>query len=223
MKNITKVLAVLVLLALLCSSFVGCGVEKPPADTTDDATTATQDTDTKDTDKKDTEPVAKDPVEIKTTGGVVVVGTVCHDDNGWYLTTEKPLNVEFEYFFGEPTTFTELTKIHFFDPSVDFIDKVQYLGKTVTVEGTFRFWRDDFEKLYLLPYSIYFGKTIDESYGDSALQPPESTESIYDPSIPLPPSRISSVTISSLLTSNCNGKTKARHTRYEYALLLFCN
>jgi hypothetical protein len=137
MKKLTKALAILVFLALLCSLFVGCGSEKAPADTTDDTnatTTAPEDTDSKDTEPEETEPAFKDPVDIKTTGGVVVVGTVCHDDEGWYLTPEQPLNVEYEYFLDEPTKFDKLTRIYLFDSSIDNIDKVQYLDKTVTIE-----------------------------------------------------------------------------------------
>lgn len=189
MKKLTKALAMIVLFALLCSLFSGCGAEKAPADTTDDTnatTTAHEDTDSKDTEPEETEPAPLDPIDIKTTGGVVVVGTVCHDDEGWYLTPEQPLNVEYEYFLDAPSTFDKLTRIYLFDSSIDNIDKVQYLDKTVTIEGTFRFYRDDFEKLYLLPYVIQFGKTVAESYGDSDLQAPDLTESRYDPSIPLP-------------------------------------
>ena len=66
------------------------------------------------------------------------------------------------------------------------MDKSVYLGQTVTVHGEFRFVRNDFETLYLLPYTITVGKTVEESYGDSTLKAPEGPCDLYDPSTPLP-------------------------------------
>ena len=61
-----------------------------------------------------------------------------------------------------------------------------YVGETVTVKGTFSFYRDDFEKLYMLPYMIQIGKTVEASYAAPDLEAPDLTQSRYDPSIPLP-------------------------------------
>ena len=46
--------------------------------------------------------------------------------------------------------------------------------------------RNDFETLYLLPYSIVVGKTVEKSYGDSELKAPEGPVDLYDRSQPLP-------------------------------------
>jgi hypothetical protein len=72
------------------------------------------------------------------------------------------------------------------DSKDDAVDKSVYLGQTVTVQGEFRFVRNDFETLYLLPYSITIGKTVEESYGDSTLKAPQEPLDLYDRSEPLP-------------------------------------
>ena len=73
-----------------------------------------------------------------------------------------------------------------FDPKVDGVEKALYLGQTVTMEGTFRFFRDDFETLYFAPYTITIGKLVSQSYSAPDLKMPEEPENLYDPSWPLP-------------------------------------
>ena len=67
---------------------------------------------------EETEPVisVKDPVDIETTGGVVIVGTVGFDDAGWYIAPEQPLNISYEYFLDNPSVFPEQTSIRLIDP-----------------------------------------------------------------------------------------------------------
>lgn len=135
-----------------------------------------------------TEPVVvpAEPVDIKTTGGVVIVGIIGVDDNGWYFTPEQPLNITFEYFIDKPTVYKEQTRISMFAPKDDGVEKANYLGHLVTIEGTLRYYRSDFETLYFAPYTIKFGKTVPESYADEDLMPPTADENLYDPSQPLP-------------------------------------
>ena len=135
---------------------------------------------------EETPPAPPEPLNISTNGGVVIVGTVCHDDAGWFLVPEQPLNVEYHYFLDHPTQFDALQRIELFDPTIDGVEKLLYLGETVTVEGTFRFYRDYFDKLYILPYSIHLGKNVQESYAAPDLQAPDLTLNRYDPSTPLP-------------------------------------
>jgi hypothetical protein len=73
-----------------------------------------------------------------------------------------------------------------FDPQVDGVEKALYHGQTVTMEGTFRFYRDDFETLYFAPYTIAMGKLVPQSYGAPDLMIPEETENLFDPSLSLP-------------------------------------
>lgn len=131
-------------------------------------------------------PPKKEPVDIETIGGAVIVGKIGYDEQGWYLQPEQPLNVTYEYFLDDPSVFPQQTRIAMFDPAVDGVEKARYLGHTVTMEGTFRFYRDDFETLYFAPYTITIGKLVLQSYGAPDLMMPEEPENLYDPSWPLP-------------------------------------
>lgn len=151
-------------------------------------TTSAATEETEPTATEETEPVisVKDPIDIETTGGVVIVGTVGFDDAGWYIAPEQPLNISYEYFLDNPSVFPEQTSIRLIDPEVDGMDKAVYLGHTVTIHGQFRFVRNDFETLYLSAYTITMGKLVEESYGDSELKAPEGPVDLYDRSEPLP-------------------------------------
>lgn len=133
-----------------------------------------------------TENSAKDPIDIETIGGVVIVGRIGFDESGWHIIPEQPLNISYTYFLDRPSVFPEQTRISMIDPKDDGVDKAVYLGQTVTVHGEFRFVRNDFETIYLLPYTITMGKIVEESYGDSELKAPEGIVDLYDRSIPLP-------------------------------------
>ena len=128
----------------------------------------------------------KEPVDIETIGGVVIVGKICFDEAGWHIVPEQPLNITYEYFLNNPSVFPEQTFLRLIDPKDDGIDKAVYLGQTVTVHGELRFVRNDFETLYLLPHTITIGKIVKESYGDSELKAPEGPVDLYDRSEPLP-------------------------------------
>lgn len=126
------------------------------------------------------------PVDIDTIGGVVVVGRIGYDEEGWHIVPEQPLNITYTYFLDNPSVFPEQTCIRMMDPKDDGVDKALYLGQTVTVHGEFRFVRNDFETLYLSAYTITLGKVVEESYGDSELRAPEGIVDLYDRSEPLP-------------------------------------
>lgn len=128
----------------------------------------------------------KESVDIETVGGAVIVGKIGYDEQGWYLQPEQPLNVKYEYFLDNPSVFPRQTRIAMFDPEVDGVEKAQYLGQTVTLEGAFRFYRNDFETLYFFPYTITVGKLVLQSYGASDLMMSEEPENLYDNSRPLP-------------------------------------
>ena len=167
-------------------------VTEPSTVVTDVTTEIPADTSTPATEPPSTEPQSTEPVvpvapvEVKTTGGVVIVGTIGYDEKGWYIQPEQPLNVSYEYFLNNPTVIEGLTRVNMFDPKDDGVEKAFYIGQTVTVEGSFRFYRDDFSTLYLTAYSITIGKTVAESYGDPDLKPKDEPQDLYDPSIPLP-------------------------------------
>lgn len=184
MKNVRTLVALVAVMALLCAGLVGCG-DKTSTNSSATTNTAASSTTTQ-SPTTTTRPTSADPISISTTGGAVIVGVIRYDDSGWFLTPEQPLNVEYHYFLDNPSQFDRLTRIELFDPSVDDVEKMMYVGETVTIKGTFSFYRDDFEKLYLFPYMIQMGKTVEESYGAPDLEAPDLTQSRYDPSIPLP-------------------------------------
>ena len=205
-----KYVAVFVMLVLLCSCLSGClktdvldpvetTLSKEPVqtvpttetDNTDPSENTTQPTEAEGVDStEDTaepeETVPETPVDINTVGGAVIVGVIGYDEQGWYLQPEQPLNVAYEYFLDNPSIFPQQTRIAMFDPKVDGIEKARYLGQTVTMEGTFRFYREDFETLYFAPYTITIGKLVPQSYGAPDLMMPEAPENLLDPSWPLP-------------------------------------
>lgn len=133
-----------------------------------------------------TEPAVQTPIDIETTGGAVIVGKIGVDEQGWYLQPEQPLNVSYECFLDNPSLFPAQTRIAMFDPAVDGVEKAAYIGQTLTVSGTFRFYRDDFETLYFAPYTIIIGKNAETSYSAPDLLPPEEPQNRYDPTQPLP-------------------------------------
>ena len=137
---------------------------------------------------ENTDPIitVNDPIDIETMGGAVIVGRIGFDEAGWHIIPEQPLNIAYEYFLDNPSVFPEQTRINLFDPKDDGMDKSVYLGHTVTIHGEFRFVRNDFETLYLRPFTITMGKIVEESYGDSSLKAPEGPVDLYDRSEPLP-------------------------------------
>lgn len=187
--NTKKLFAIM--LMLLCLCLCACGDSDEPAkdepvkesisDTTDSAPVE-QDSRSN---EEESEPAEQTPVDIETDGGVVIVGKINVDDDGWYIQPEQPLNISFRY-FDDPSVFTEQVRIKMFDPKEDGIEKALYIGQTVTASGTFSFYRDDFETLYFLPYNIIIGKNAEQSYSSPGLLPPDTTADLYDPSKPLP-------------------------------------
>ena len=198
--NTKKVFAIVLALMLLCSSLCACGsntdttpTTNPTQNTTAPTTKPTTEPTTAPTTQPTTEPTtepATEPVlpaiDIVTTDGVVIVGQIGIDEDGWYFQPEQPLNITFEYFLDNPTYYPEQTKIRMFDPKDDGFEKALYLGQTVTASGIFRYYRDNFEILYFMPYTVTIGKTTDCSYAASGLAMPVAPENLYDPSWPLP-------------------------------------
>ena len=211
MKKISILLSLLLVVAL-CLGLCACGTpgnnnqneEKPketqesnaptettPAVTVEPTSPATEETTPEEStpsELENTDPTitVNDPIDIETTGGVVIVGKIGFDEAGWHIIPEQPLNIAYEYFLDNPSVFPEQTRISLIDPKDDGMDKSVYLGHTVTVYGEFRFVRDNFETLYLRPFTITMGKIVEESYGDSSLKEPEEPVDLYDRSMPLP-------------------------------------
>ena len=190
---IKRFITVFVILALVCACLSGClktdvldSAETTAPKELDPVATDTDTTDPSENTTQPTEPEPVTPVDIHTVGGAVIVGVIGYDGQGWYLQPEQPLNVTYEYFMDNPSVFLQQTRIAMFDPEVDGVEKARYLGQTVTMEGTFRFYRDDFETLYFAPYTITVGKLVPQSFGAPDLVMPEEFENLFDPSLPLP-------------------------------------
>lgn len=126
------------------------------------------------------------PIDIETIGGVVIIGEIGRDEQGWYIKPEQPLNVTYKYFLDKPSVFAEQIRISMFDPKVDGFEKALYIGQTITAYGTFRFYRDDFETLYFSPYEVIIGKNAEKSYAAPELKGQTEPENLFDPSKPLP-------------------------------------
>ena len=187
-----KIISVLLLMALICSILCACqthGHDPHKNDTkpsTENQATEGSDS-TEGTEPTNTEPeIEPIPVDIETIGGVVIVGTIGFDEKGWHIIPEQPLNITYTYFLDKPSVFPAQTRISMLHPKDDGIDKAVYLGQTVTVTGTFSFVRDDFETVYLVPYTINIGKIVEGSYGDSELKAPDGPVDLYDRTKPLP-------------------------------------
>ena len=180
------------MLAVICSILCACqtrGQNPHNNDTKPSAENqATEGSDsTEGTEPAETEPENKPiPVDIETIGGVVIVGEIGFDEKGWHIIPEQPLNITYTYFLDKPSVFPAQTRISMLHPKDDGVDKAVYLGQTVTVTGTFCFVRDDFDTVYLNPYTITIGKIVEGSYGDSELKAPEGPVDLYDPTKPLP-------------------------------------
>lgn len=187
MKRFFKTIISLMLLTSLCIGAIGCtGNTQEEIPDAPINTQPAEDHIPEEPAPEENPPAPTDPLDMSTDGGVVIVGTVCHDEEGWFLMPEQPLNIEYHYFLDNPTRFDALMRIDLFDPTIDGIEKLLYLGETVTIEGTFRFYRNSFDKIYLLPYTIHMGKTVQESYASPELEAPDLTLNRYDPSVPLP-------------------------------------
>ena len=187
-------IALLLVLTVLCLGICACRqgdvadqTETVGGGTTVEVTLAETQTDTETAEPAETEPAitVQLPIDIETDGGVVIIGMIDKDDGGWYIRPEQPLNITFEYFLDNPTEYSEQTRIQMYDPSIDGVEKSVYIGKTVTVEGVFRYYRDDFETLYFMPYAITVGKNAAQCHAAPELIQPMEPENLYDPTAPL--------------------------------------
>lgn len=188
-----KIISILILSAMICQLLTACQTQDEKTDdnkqtdkeSTVESTDEGNQADETESDDREQD-IAPMPLDIETIGGVVIVGKIGFDEKGWHIVPEQPLNITYEYFLDNPSVFPNQTRISMTDPKDDGVDKSVYLGQTVTVEGEFRFVRNDFDTLYLFPYTVTIGKIAEASYGDSNLKAPNKNVDKYDPSWPLP-------------------------------------
>lgn len=177
--NVKKLISILLILGLLCACVCACS-------NVEDSSNVESTADGSSNPTNSTETPEQAPIDIETIGGAVIVGEIGVDDKGWYIQPEQPLNITYQYFLDNPSVFNNQTRIKMFDPKDDGFEKAAYIGQTVTVSGTFRFLRDDFETLYFAPYTVTIGKNADASYSAPELEAQDEPKNLYDSSRPLP-------------------------------------
>ena len=171
MKNLCKVL----LLSLLIFTVItGCTNNvKPNKNQTSEPSTTTAPTTEK-------EPVVDDhTINIKTSGGAVIIGEISKDDNGFYIVPERDLKVELTNDENTLKQFDNVTRINMYDSSVDEIDKNDFKGKVVTVSGKLQ--SDKTEKtLSLFAYLIEDGRYASASRAEETLDKTGHTAPVPD-------------------------------------------
>lgn len=121
----------------------------------------------------------KEPLSLETPAGIVLIGSIHKDENGWYFTPEQPLNIKLTYYIDYPEIFDNVTRLEMLSDSEDGFDKTVYEKEVVTITGDVTNPRGA-GTLYLVPYKINKGKTVEQSYAYPDLQPPMQEETDYD-------------------------------------------
>ena len=171
-----------------CATSAGQGGGSEIVSPENSTSAGTEDTSTSAPDITDAPQTAPaEPLSLTTPGGVILIGVIGNDSDGWYFTPEQPLDIEYTYFVDHPLTFTGISRIGMFDTDIDGVDKTPYIGETVTVSGELRTVRDDMETLYFFAFTVEAGKTLKQSCAVPDLKPPVTDSGIkYDPDAPLP-------------------------------------
>lgn len=123
--------------------------------------------------------VEKEAISLSTPSGVVLVGTISQDKNGWYFIPEQPLNIELTYYIDNPEIFDNVIRLEMLSNSEDGFDKVIYQKQIVTITGVISNYRG-LGKLYLVPYKIEVGKNVSKSYAVVDLQSSSYEQADYD-------------------------------------------
>lgn len=126
--------------------------------------------------------VDKEPLDIETPGGAVLIGRIEKDEEGWYFVPEQPLNLKLTYYIENVEEFDNVTRIEMLSTSEDGFDKVVYEKQLVTISGIISNPRGA-GVLYLVPYKIENGKKADCCYAVSDLQAPIYGDAGYDESL----------------------------------------
>lgn len=114
----------------------------------------------------------KETIDLETSSGAVLVGSIKKDDKGYYFLTETPLNITLTYYVEHPEYFENVIKLRMLDDEEDNINKSIYLNEVVTVYGEILNPRSA-GTLYLYPYNVKSGKQVDKSYADGSITAPE--------------------------------------------------
>lgn len=121
-----------------------------------------------------------DELSIETPGGVILVGKIYKDEKGWYFTPLEVLNIKLTFYIEKPETFENVTRFEMLSNTEDGFDKVIYEKQIVTITGEITNPRG-LGKLYIIPYKIEVGRTVDKGYAIPDLKRPANNEAIYNP------------------------------------------
>ena len=144
MKHFSKVIIPLVLLISLCVCVTGCAgrmqeeIPGTPVSSVESSAShiqSSEDSAPEETKPEEIVPAPAEPLDISTSGGVVIVGTVCCDEEGWFLTPEQPMNIEYHYFLDNPSRFDALLRIELFDSGIDGSKNYSIWGKLLQLRA----------------------------------------------------------------------------------------
>ena len=139
----------------------------------------------RDESSKTSETVPAETLVLETPAGVVLVGKIKKDKDGWYFEPEQPLTVKLTCYLDRTLSYESLKRIDMFENSDDGTNKELYRDDTVTITGMLQNYRN-IDNLYLYPCKIERGKTVKTGYAMPELEYPAEEPASYDPSVPLP-------------------------------------
>lgn len=125
---------------------------------------------------------AKEPLDLETPSGAVLVGSIKKDSEGWYFMPIQPLNITLTYYIDYPEKFDNVIKLRMLDDEDDNINKAVYNNEIVTVYGEITNPRS-LGILYLYPYNIKNGKQVEVAYADPNITAPTNDFGEMDESL----------------------------------------
>ena len=124
----------------------------------------------------------KESMDLETSSGAVLVGSIKKDSEGWYFMPIQPLNITLTYYIDYPEKFKNVIKLRMLDDDEDNFNKEVYNNEIVTVYGEILNPRS-MGILYLYPYNIKSGKQVEKSYADPNITAPSNDFGQMDESL----------------------------------------
>lgn len=109
-------------------------------------------------------------IDIKTSSGVVLVGTIKKDNAGWYFAPEQPLNITLTYYINNPEYFENVNKIRLLQDDLDSLGHTLVVNELVTITGELTNPRGA-GILYIVPYVIQNGRKVELSQAKEDVKP----------------------------------------------------
>lgn len=118
-------------------------------------------------------------INIETTSGVIIVGTIEKDDDGWYIKPENKLNITLNYYIDMPEYFENVDKLRLLQETLDTLGHTLTINEEVTITGELTNPRSA-GILYLNPYEIQKGKTVEVSQTKEDIELPKEEVKEFD-------------------------------------------